>query len=223
MVVPGGETLTVELRERLANAFHAKVRAAYAATECSFLGIGCVEGWYHVSSDWAILEPVDADHQPVPPGELSHTVLVSNLVNRVQPYLRYDLGDSILVRPDACPCGSPFQAVQVQGRVVDMLTFPGSRGGEPVSMSPMLFGTVLDKAPGVGQYQLVQTEPATLSVRLRITEGTDPDRVWQTVQDEIRRLLTEHKADHVAIEPADDLPQQTAGGKFRRVIPLAPS
>jgi phenylacetate-CoA ligase len=222
LVIPGGETCTMGDRGRLAAAFGAKVRTVYAATECSYLAVGCAYGWYHMSTDWAVVEPVDADFQPVPAGELSHTVLISNLVNRVQPFLRYNLGDSLLVRPDPCPCGSVFPAVRVQGRAVDLLTFP-TRNGESVSLSPMHFGTVLDKVPGVGQFQVVQTEPATLRVRLRAAAGADADQVWQTVRDEIGRLLTDHKAGQVTLELGDEPPHQEAGGKFRRVIPLAPA
>ncbi|WIY06585.1 phenylacetate--CoA ligase family protein [Amycolatopsis mongoliensis] len=220
LVVPGGETCTTGRRERLAAAFGAKVSTAYAATECSFLAMGCAHGWYHVCSDWAVLEPVDADHRPVPPGELSHTVLLSNLANRVQPILRYDLGDSILLRPDPCPCGSVFPAVQVHGRAADLLTFPGAHG-EPVSLSPMLFGTLLDRVPGLGQYQLVQTSPGTLRVRLRLTDGTDTDQVWRTTHDELTRLLAEHGAAGITIERATEAPHQEPGGKFRRIIPAA--
>lgn len=219
VVIPGGETLTDEVRARLASTFQATVSAAYAATECGFLSMGCKHGWYHVSSDWAVLEPVDADYRPVPPGQPSHTVLLSNLANQIQPILRYNLGDSVLARPDPCPCGSPFPAVRVQGRAADLLTFPTDHG-EPVSISPMAFGTLLDRVPGVAQFQLVQTAPATLRVRLRSAEGTDTDRVWQAIRDEIGRLLTEHKADHVTLELADEPPQQSPGGKFRRIIPL---
>ncbi|WP_020663736.1 coenzyme F390 synthetase [Amycolatopsis benzoatilytica] len=219
MVVPGGETLTEDLKGRLGAAFGAKVRAAYAATECGFLAIGCAHGWYHVNSDWAVLEPVDADHQPTPPGELSHTVLLSNLANRVQPILRYDLGDSVLLRPDPCRCGSVLPAVQVQGRTADLLTFPAAHGG-PVTMSPMVFGTSLDRLAGIGQFQLVQTAPSTLRLRLRLLDGADADQVWHTVRGEVNHLLAEHKAADVTLERADEPPQQEPGGKFRRVIPL---
>jgi phenylacetate-CoA ligase len=220
LVIPGGETLTMDLRRRLAAAFGAKVRAAYAATECSFLAIGCAHDWYHVNSDWAILEPVDADHRPTPPGALSHTVLLSNLVNQVQPFLRYDLGDSVLLRPDPCPCGNVLPAIQVQGRAADLLTFPTDHG-EPVTMSPMLFGTLLDRLPDIRQFQLVQTAPSTLRVRLRPADGADADQVWQTVRGEIAHLFTEHKVADIALERADEPPQQEPGGKFRRIIPLA--
>jgi len=92
---------------RIARVFGAKVGNSYAASECMFLSYMCSEGWLHVNADWVAFEPVDADYQPVAPGEPSHTILISNLANRVQPILRYDLGDSVLQRPDPCPCGTP--------------------------------------------------------------------------------------------------------------------
>ncbi|NUP39529.1 MAG: phenylacetate--CoA ligase family protein, partial [Streptomyces sp.] len=214
VVIPGGETLTPEARERIATAFRAKVRAAYASTECGFLSSGCAQGWYHVNSDWAVLEPVDAEHRPVPPGEQSHTVLISNLANRVQPILRYDLGDSVLMRPDPCPCGNPLPAVQVRGRAADLLTFPNG-----VGLSPMLFGAALG-VPGVEQFQVVQTAPATLRVRLRPAGGADADRLWRTAHDNVTRLLAEHQAGDVTVERAEEPPRRSPGGKFRRVIPL---
>ncbi|MFC4117952.1 phenylacetate--CoA ligase family protein [Nonomuraea zeae] len=218
-IIAGGETATPESLERIGDAFHTKARASYAATECGFLSYGCEHGWYHVNSDWALAEPVDADHRPVPPGEPSHTVLVSNLANRVQPILRYDLGDSVLLRPDPCPCGSPLPAIRVQGRAADLLTFPTGRG-EQVSISPMLFGTLLDRAAGVEQYQIVQSAPGTLRVRLRPSDGADAELVWQRMRGEIAQLLAEHKADDVVLERAEEPPQQSSGGKFRRIIPL---
>ncbi|TDD55012.1 phenylacetate--CoA ligase family protein [Nonomuraea terrae] len=219
MVIAGGEALTAENRARIASAFHAQVRSAYAATECGFLAYGCAHNWLHVNADWVVLEPVDADHRPVPPGRPSHTVLLSNLANRVQPILRYDMGDNVLVRPDACPCGSPLPAVQVQGRAAEMLEFPA--GGGHVRISPMAFGTLLDRVPGIAQFQVVQSAPATLRVRLRQADGADPDHVWRTVREEISRLLAEHRAEHVALERAEEPPEQSVGGKFRRIIPLA--
>ncbi|MBB3729036.1 phenylacetate--CoA ligase family protein [Nonomuraea dietziae] len=218
VVIPGGETLTPEVRERITTAFQAKVRASYASTECGFLSSGCAHGWYHVNSDWAVLEPVDADHRPVPPGQDSHTVLISNLANRVQPILRYDLGDSVLVRPDPCPCGSPLPAIRVRGRVADLLTFPTGRG-EHVNISPMAFGAALN-VPGIEQFQLVQTAPTTLRMRLLPAAGADIDGLWQIVSDKITHLLAERQAGNITLERADEPPQQSPGGKYRRIIPL---
>src|SRR5206468_3508687 len=83
------------------------------------IAYGCREGSLHVNADWVLLEAVDRDYAPVRAGEASHTVLLTNLANRAQPLLRYDLGDSIVVQPEPCRCGNPLPAIQVQGRCDD--------------------------------------------------------------------------------------------------------
>ncbi|MFG2888119.1 phenylacetate--CoA ligase family protein [Streptomyces sp. NPDC048248] len=219
LIQPAGETMTTDDTDRIARAFRTTVRAMYGATECTYLSHSCTHGWYHVNSDWAVLEPVDADHRPTPPGQFSHTVLISNLANRVQPFLRYDLGDSVLLRPDPCPCGNPLPAVRVQGRSGDILTFP-AHCGDPVQLAPLAFGTLFDRTPGVELFQVEQTAPSTLRVRLLPTTGADPERVWRTAHVELTRLLADNKLDHVTVQRAEEPPQQTAGGKYRTVIPF---
>ncbi len=218
VVEPAGETLTSGDYARMAGAFEAKVRDTYGASECPFLTEGCGHGWYHVNSDWALVEPVEADYSPTPPGRPSHTVLVTNLANRVQPILRYDLGDSVLQRPDPCPCGNPLPAIRVQGRVANLLTFATGRG--EVVIAPLMLNTLVDRTPGVQLYQIVQTSPASLRIRMLPLPGADPETVWRAVRDGIGGLLADHKLDHVILERAEEPPQQSPGGKYRTVIPL---
>ncbi|MFC4004057.1 phenylacetate--CoA ligase family protein [Prauserella oleivorans] len=184
LVILSAEGLPPGEYSRIATAFGAKVRHSYAANECPFLSQSCQHGWLHVNSDWAILEPVDTDHQPVPPGQRSHTVLLTNLANRTQPILRYDLGDSVLLRPDPCPCGDPLPAIQVEGRTADLLTFPTSRG-EPVTIAPLTISLTLERLPGVELFQIVHTAPTNLSIRLQPTPGADPEQIWQSVHTEV--------------------------------------
>ncbi len=70
---------------RIARAFGSKVGNVYGSTELAQVAYSCREGWLHILVGWIVLEPVDADYRPSPPGEQSHTVLLSNLANRVQP------------------------------------------------------------------------------------------------------------------------------------------
>ena len=214
LVEPAGESLSAEDHARMARAFGAKVRDTYGASECPYLTDGCAHGWYHVNADWAIVEPVEADHAPTPPGRPSHTVLVTNLANRVQPVLRYDLGDSVLARPDPCPCGNPLPAVRVQGRAANVLRFDGTE------IAPLTLNTLVDRVPGVEQYQIVQTGPAALSVRLRTAAGVDDDTVWRAVRDGLGGLLGAHGLGHVTLERAGEPPRQSPGGKYRTVVPL---
>ena len=220
LVLLTAEGLALNEYDRIASAFNAKVGNSYVASECPFLSYSCEQKWLHVNADWVVFEPVDADYRPVPPGVQSHTVLISNLANHVQPILRYDLGDSVLLRPDPCPCGNPLPAIRVQGRAADMLALP-SNSGERITMPPLLFGASIYHIPGIEQFQIVQTAPTSLRVRLRLATGTDPDRVWQSVNGAIRGLLARHRLDHVMLERAEELPEQAAGGKYREVIPLS--
>lgn len=219
LVLLVAEGLAADEYDRIAGVFNTKVVNSYAASECPFISYSCEHGWLHVNADWVVLEPVDADYRPVPPGVQSHTGLISNLANRVQPILRYDLGDSVLERPDPCPCGNPLPAICVQGRAADMLVFPTD--GEPITMPPLLFGTSIYQIPGIEQFQLVQTAPTRLRLRLRLAAGADPDRVWQAVQTAIARLLTAHQLGHIAVARAEEPPEQAPGGKYREVIPLS--
>ncbi|MFW5906416.1 MAG: phenylacetate--CoA ligase family protein, partial [Desulfobia sp.] len=162
---------------------------------------------------------VNKDYSPTPPGEVSHTVLLTNLTNRVQPILRYDLGDSVLQRPDPCPCGSPLPAVRVRGRAAEVLVFPGQKGGE-VRIVPLVFSTLLDRFRSIEQYQIVQTSPDTLHLRLRLGEDADPETVWNRVFEKITALLKAHEAGDIEILLSQEPPVPTPAGKYPTVIPF---
>ncbi|TDC71420.1 phenylacetate--CoA ligase family protein [Streptomyces hainanensis] len=219
LMVLSAEGLPVDQYRRIADVFRVRVGHSYAATECPFLSYSCDHGWYHVNSDWLVLEPVDAEYRPTPPGERSHTVLVSNLANRIQPILRYDLGDSVLWRPDPCACGDPLPAIRVQGRAADALGFPAP-GGARVTLPPLVFATLADGVPGAELVQFVHTAPATLRVCFVAAAGIDPDRVWRTLRADLARLFADHRLGHVTVERATEPPQQSPGGKIRLVLPL---
>ncbi|MGV9310365.1 hypothetical protein ACWDLG_43980 [Nonomuraea sp. NPDC003727] len=221
LVMLTAEGLPVGEYARIAAALGAKVRTSYACNECPFLSYGCSESWMHLNADWAVLEPVDEQYRPVAPDEPSHTVLLTNLANQVQPILRYDLGDSVLLRPDPCPCGSPGPAVRVQGRAADLLTFPGPAGEQaPVTLAPLPLATLLEAVPGLELFQIVQTAPATLRIRLHPAPGSDPATLWHRVETRMRDLLSRHGLGHVRLERGREPIQHSAGGKVRAVIPL---
>ncbi|GGG64216.1 hypothetical protein GCM10011374_29730 [Kocuria dechangensis] len=220
LVVSTAEGLPADDRSRMERAFGAVVREVYGCTETGYAAYSCARGWLHLLDDWVIVEAVDADHRPVPPGTESHTVLMTNLANRVQPIIRYDVGDRVLVRPGPCECGDPAPAIRVQGRASDVLTFPAADGQGRVTVPPLALGTVVDRTPGVELFQVVQTAPAVLRVRLLAATGSDPEQVWGAVLTGMTGLLTGLGLAHVTVERAAEGPEQTAGGKYRTVVPL---
>lgn len=100
------------------------------------MAVQCREGWLHYNADWYVLEPVDAGYRPVPAGTRSDTVLVTNLTNRLMPFIRYDQGDCILPKPGPCACDSAFPAMRVTGRTDDLLDLPARSGQGTVTVTP---------------------------------------------------------------------------------------
>ncbi|MBG0567759.1 phenylacetate--CoA ligase family protein [Actinoplanes sp. NEAU-A11] len=221
LVITSAESLPAEERARIRETWQTKVRDQYACSEFMGLANGCEHDWLHVNADWAILEPVDEQFKPVPAGEQSYTVLLTNLANRVQPILRYDLGDSVLMRPDPCPCGNPLPAIQVRGRTSEVISFPGP-DGRTVELPPLALGTLVDRTAGVRMFQVVKDDPRRLSVRLMTEDGTDGDRVWEEVHRALRGLLDSHGLTGVTVQRDARPPQRTPGGKFRTVFSESP-
>jgi len=188
LAVSVSEWVEPAARERIEAAFGCPLRDSYAASEFLAIGFECPEGWLHVNADWVVLEPVDESLRPVPPGEPSHTTLITNLANRVQPIVRHELGDRITVRPEPCMCGNRLPAVRVEGRRNDVLVF--HHAGRRVSLAPMSLITLLGSVPGIRMgTQYVQTDARTLSVRIAFQPGTDESRAWAEVERRLRAHL----------------------------------
>lgn len=161
----GGETLSSRIRQNIEQALGCTVRNSYGASEFLPIAWECRTGTLHLNADWVILEPVDAQRRPTPPGQLSHSCLLTNLVNRVQPIIRYDLGDRIRMGATPCACGSVMPTVEVEGRQDDPLVMAG-RAGAAVTLLPLALTTVLEEDAGVFDFQLRQKDEHTLILRL---------------------------------------------------------
>ncbi len=166
----GGETLSLAVRKQVSKALGCPVRNSYGASEFMSIGWECRCGNLHVNADWVILEPVDENGQPVPPGQPSHSTLLTNLANFVQPLIRYDLGDQIIWHPEPCACGSTLPVIEVQGRLDDALVMAGPHG-QKVTLLPLALTTVLEEEAGVFDFQLRQRNANTLVLRLELPEA----------------------------------------------------
>lgn len=176
-----------------------------------------------MNADWVILEPVDENFNPVGPGRNSHTVLLTNLINRVQPIIRYNLGDRITMRPDACPCGNPLPAIRVEGRTDEVLRLSASNG-RIVPVLPLAIWAVIKGTSGVMRFQIIQVGPATLKVRLETmpestsTQDTARLATWDRVKANMLDYLNSQGLANVEVCLANEQPERDPrSGKFRHV------
>jgi phenylacetate-coenzyme A ligase PaaK-like adenylate-forming protein len=168
----GGEALTEGMRRAIERGFGCPANNSYGASEFLALASPCRLGVLHLNSDWAILESVDERMRPVPAGRQGCTTLLTNLANHVQPIIRYDIGDRVVLRPQPCACGSPLPAIEVQGRVDDTVVLQGE-GGRAVRLLPLALTTVLEDDAGVYDFQIVQDGAHAL--RLSVAGEAAPD------------------------------------------------
>ncbi|MCO5123174.1 MAG: phenylacetate--CoA ligase family protein [Rhizobacter sp.] len=217
----GGETLTAEVRRHIERSFGCCVRNSYGASEFLAIGWECREGRMHTNADWVILEPVDASFRPVPPGVVSHTTLLTNLANHVQPLLRYDLGDSLCVSPEPCGCGSPLPVIAVQGREDDPLVLHDAHGRH-VTWLPLAISTLLEEEAGVFDFQLHQRDKRTLCLRVGL-EGDAAHAALTRCQQSLAALARRDGVRGLRIVSEAGQPlQRGSSGKLRRMIRAAP-
>jgi phenylacetate-coenzyme A ligase PaaK-like adenylate-forming protein len=153
------EVLSHEVRAWIRAAWGVEPYNLYAMTEAGIVASECAEHrGLHAYDDLAILEVVDEGGRPVPPGSPGQRLLVTNLVNRVQPLIRYEVSDLVVAAKDPCPCGRPLRLLTaVEGRRDEILHLPGARG-RSVSLHPVHLHAAMAALAEVRQYQLVHDQ-----------------------------------------------------------------
>ena len=217
VVLPFSETITAEALQLMQRAWpHAQIIDRYVSNECMFISARCAHRWHHLNADWVILEPVDAEYNPVPPGTQSHTVLLTNLFRRVQPIIRYDLGDSIVMRPDPCPCGNPLPAFDVVGRSGELLNFTAA--GRLRGISPTVISVTFDETPGVALWQVVRDSPMHLTARISVEADHDAEAVAQDTRRRLTEILVKSGLSTVSVDVIREPPVRNSGGKLVRIV-----
>ncbi|GAA0766957.1 hypothetical protein GCM10009107_55460 [Ideonella azotifigens] len=217
----GGEQLSSTQRELLTTAYGCKLRNSYGASEFYSMAFECAQGRLHLNDDWVILEGIDAQGRAVPVGEFSHSTLLTNLANQVQPLLRYELTDRIRFVPEPCPCGCAFPVIEVQGRSDDVLVLPARQGGT-VTLLPLVLETVMEEEAGVTQFQLLYHQDGAMELRLTAENGdNDPSNSFDRCSRVLKAFFASQGVGHQRIVHGEQPPlRQRGSGKLRRVVML---
>ena len=212
-----GEYLAPSMRASIERAFGCPVINEYGASECLSIAHECPRGVLHVNADWLVLEGVDERGEPVPPGEISHTTLVTNLANWVQPVIRYDLGDRITRLDGPCGCASPLPGIRVDGRRDDIVALRTQRGAR-VKLPPLALATVVEESAEVHRFQLVQEAADRLALRIDAGEEAK-DAAWKRAAPALRAYLKRQGLANVRLSLGRERPQvDSASGKLRAVV-----
>lgn len=197
----------------------AKITSQYGTTECIPLANHCQFGRMHQNMDCCVVEPVRYDGTPTDIGELSDHVLITNLLNPVQPIIRYRLDDSIRLLDEPCECGSALPVIDVQGRSSDLLKLTDN-DRKQTSLNPLLLvGTLVD-CPSLMQWQVVQESAQALTFRFTARNGRFQQAKTEAEQ-QLNRILKLKACDQsvaVSYEEVSAFERVGEGQKFRQFV-----
>jgi phenylacetate-coenzyme A ligase PaaK-like adenylate-forming protein len=211
-VLATSEMCTPDLRAAIHEGFGAPVINTFASTE-GLVGATVPDGDVHAFADDAcIVELVDADNRPVPSGVPAAKVLLTNLYNKVQPLIRYELTDSL--RQEAASPDHGHLRATVEGRADDVLHY------DQVQLHPHVIRSVLVRHPEITEHQVVQTAAGIHASVVAAEPGAGVD--LPALTSHLTAALAEAglPAPEVAADQVPQLSRHPGTGKLRRFIPL---
>lgn len=193
------EVLTADMAARIGSAWGSTPFDCYGTTETGMLACDCDRhAGLHVFEDLVHVEVVDDDGRPVADGLPGSRILVTNLINRTQPLIRYELTDLVTISPEPCPCGRPYKLIEkIDGRTDDVLSLAAPAGGE-VTVHPLVLRSPLAKVAGLRQYRIVHDDEG-LHVEAVLMDGCG-EQTRAEVGSRLRAALGEAGAGATAVE-----------------------
>lgn len=206
-MIVSAEMLLPGKRAVLESTFRGKVFNRYGCREVSVIASECeFHSGMHINAD-ALL--VEVEPRPDLPSGMGR-VLVTDLLNRSMPLIRYEIGDLAAIDPEMrCPCGRSLPLIgEIQGRTSDFLHLPSGR----MIAGPSLALLAADMRD-VRQVQFIQND--SHHVTLKVVAG----RGYGTgTEDELRRRMQPFLDGQTSltISTADSIPSESSG-KYRFV------
>jgi phenylacetate-CoA ligase len=157
LIVTTGDRLVPGARDSISSFFAAPVMDDYGMNEFEEIATQCPRGSYHIECERLFVEIIDADSNVVPEGTVGE-IVVTNLINKAMPLIRYRTGDIGSLASDPCPCGRPHKCLTVvDGRATGYISLP--EGGK-AEANPLSW--IAETLP-VERFQAVQYTPTEIS------------------------------------------------------------
>ncbi len=217
IIMTGGEYLSDSLRQRLADTFRCYVQTSYSCTEGGTVACECRKQHFHINDDWLIVEPVDAEGNPVPDGVLSDKILLTNLYNYTQPFIRYEVTDRVIMHHEPCGCGNISPWLELEGRTDDVTSF--TEDGKEIKIAPLSIYATLKEVHELRRFQLLVCPGNKIELRMEEKEGIGRAEAFEKARECLLAYLETQGVRHVSISLSDEAPKQDPGsGKFKHII-----
>ena len=217
LIMTGGEYLSDSLRNKLANTFNCYVQTSYSCTEGGTMACECMKQHFHINDDWVIIEPVDKDNRAVPSGVQAEKILLTNLFNFTQPFIRYEVTDRIVLHDEPCGCGNLSPWLTLEGRTDDVVTF--HQGENEIKLAPLAIYATLKEVHELRRFQFIAYDDNRAKLRLEPTDGNTRQEAFNKANAALSEFFLMHGLRDIVVSLSDEEPRQNAGsGKFKHVV-----
>jgi len=206
-----GEFLDPRVRRRLEGYFSAAVVDAYGLREVSTVAAQCTAGSHHVEVPRVRVEVVGPDDSPQPPGT-SGEIVVTELVNRAMPFIRYRTGDVGSVTTQECPCGLDWPMLLIADARKDSGTLRLANG----HMVALVNVVAVLRRFAVERFQVVQRTPRSSELRVWLMPDADAGELARIQRDLKQELGSPADTGIELVHTRDFL--VGPGGKHRELV-----
>lgn len=208
-VITTSEMLTQNTRQTIERAFNASVYDQYGSVEFGRIAQQCEKRFgYHINTENSFVEFLrDGKHA----GENETAeIVVTSLINRAMPLIRYKIGDYGRYTTASCPCGRGLPLLlEIRGRLNDVIVTPGGN-----KILPEYFYLTIRQITGVGEFQVIQQAKDLIVIRVAREKDYDSDKARE-IFEQMRSYLDDMRLEFDII---DSFP--CGGGKHRHIIAL---
>ncbi|SEM85691.1 phenylacetate--CoA ligase family protein [Nitrosomonas marina] len=203
------ERLYDDQRQQISDTFGCPVANGYGGRDAGFIAHECPDGGMHISAEDIVVEIIDAQGNPLPPGK-SGEVVVTHMATHDFPFVRYRTGDMAILDDKSCACGRGLPLIrEVQGRSTDFIV---AQDGTVMHGLALIY--ILRDLPQIEGFKIVQESLDCMHVYLVCRTDLDK-QLQQHIERSFKTRLGQ--AVNVLIEQVTHIPAEKSG-KFRYVV-----
>jgi phenylacetate-coenzyme A ligase PaaK-like adenylate-forming protein len=182
-LIVSGENLYDSDRAWLEEWYGCPIINAYLSTEAGLIGVDCVHGRdFHVPTDRLVVEVLLADGTLAAEG--SGELVITNVTNWAQPFVRYRQSDQVTLHRGTCACGFTGPTVSALcGRDAAMLEVKDVGPVATARLEPIL------TRPEIRQYEVARYPDGLVVVRYILARGCAEAPLAAALSDALRPIL----------------------------------
>lgn len=178
IMMTSGEKLNDYVRNILENFFDTNVFNQYAITECGNIACECeYKSGLHIETNRAIVE---SNIKGKPVENTDGEIVITDLINKAMPIVRYRTGDFGTITYKRCKCGLVYpRMLGIKGRIVSYFQKEDGK-----MYNPIIIGRVLNRM-GFKQYRLIQSTIKEIDL-IYLSEDNgkyDKDKISKIIRD----------------------------------------